>query len=135
MRCIKNWSILTLYLPRCKWTLNETLIFFKIVPLAFNIIIPVSFSLVRNCCQVVLLYYLNAFNFLKSLWGEFSVEETRKVCTKIYLGSIEALDGYHHRKWTWQAESKLFVFHIVWMVCIQLFSLHLWVNSRADWAL
>ena len=30
------------YLPRQKWTRNETLIFFKIVPLAFRLSIPVN---------------------------------------------------------------------------------------------
>ena len=48
---------------------------------------------------------------------------------------------YYCKKWTWWPEfkswMKLFVFQIVLIllgkVCIQLFSLQLLVNSRADW--
>ena len=52
-------------------------------------------------------------------------------------------NGYHHRKWTWQHVFKswmrLIAFQIglipLGKVWIQLFSLQLWVNSRADWVL
>ena len=52
-------------------------------------------------------------------------------------------NGYHRRKWTRQHEFKtwtrLIAFHITLIplgkVWIQLFSLQLWVNSRADWFL
>ena len=40
----KKVSKLKLYLLRWKWPMNETLIFLKIVSLAFNPFIPVSFS-------------------------------------------------------------------------------------------
>ena len=50
-------------------------------------------------------------------------------------------NGYHHRKWTRRNEFKswtrLIAFHIALIplgkVWVQLFSLQLWVNSRADW--
>ena len=50
-------------------------------------------------------------------------------------------NGYRRRKWTWWHEFKswtrLIAFHIaltlLGMVWIQLFSLQLWVSSRADW--
>ena len=41
MRCVQKASRLKLYLPRQKLTINETLIFFKVVLLIFNILIPV----------------------------------------------------------------------------------------------
>ena len=49
-------------------------------------------------------------------------------------------NGYRHRKWTrwheFKSWTRLIAFHIALMllgkVCIQLFSLQLWVNSRAD---
>ena len=49
-------------------------------------------------------------------------------------------NGYRRRKWTWRHEFKswtrLIAFHIALIalgkVWIQLFSLQLWVNSRAD---
>ena len=52
-------------------------------------------------------------------------------------------NGYRRRKWTRRHEfkswTKLITFHIVLIplgkVWIQLFSLQLWVNSRADWIL
>ena len=52
-------------------------------------------------------------------------------------------NGYRHRKWTRRHEfkswTKLIAFHIALIplgkVWIQLFSLQLWVNSRADWVL
>ena len=51
-------------------------------------------------------------------------------------------NDYSHRKWTWWTRSKswtrLFVFHLELIslgnVWIQLFSLQLLVNNRADWA-
>ena len=36
-----------LYLPRQKWTINQTLIFLKVVPLVFNTLIPVNIQLVK----------------------------------------------------------------------------------------
>ena len=40
---VSNVSRLKSYLPRQKWTINELLIFFKLVLLAFNIVIPACF--------------------------------------------------------------------------------------------
>ena len=58
----------------------------------------------------------------------------------IYIYICPCCYGYCHRKWTWQHEFKswtrLIAFHIALIplgkVCIQLFSLQLWVNSRKD---
>ena len=52
-------------------------------------------------------------------------------------------NGYHRRKWTrrpeFKSRTRLFVFHKglipLKKVLVQLFFLHLWVNSRADWDL
>ena len=52
-------------------------------------------------------------------------------------------NGYYHRRWTWwhkfKSWTRLIAFHIALMplgkVWIQLFSLQLWINSRADWVL
>ena len=52
-------------------------------------------------------------------------------------------NGYRRWKWTWRHEfrswTRLIAFHIALIplgkVWIQLFSLHIWVNSRADWVL
>ena len=52
-------------------------------------------------------------------------------------------NGYRHRKWTqwheFKSWTRLIIFYIALIplgkVWIQLFSLQLWVNSRADWVL
>ena len=52
-------------------------------------------------------------------------------------------NGYHRRNWTQRYEFKswtrLIAFHVALIplgkVCIQLFSLQLWVNSRTYWVL
>ena len=43
IRCDKKILSLKLYLLRQKWRMNEILIFFKIVPSAFDTLIPLSF--------------------------------------------------------------------------------------------
>ena len=48
-------------------------------------------------------------------------------------------NNYYNRKWTLKSWTRLFAFRIVLVLlrtsCIQLSSLQLWVNSRADWVL
>ena len=73
-----------LYLPRQKLTMNETLIFFKIVPLSFNSVIAVSFPLVKAPLKLFFWHgmkqqHLNVFYILKFyLWDKFSVKQTRE---------------------------------------------------------
>ena len=49
-------SRLKLYIPRHKWTMNEMLIFKKIFSLAFNRLIPVSFSFVKEPLKLLFSY-------------------------------------------------------------------------------
>ena len=53
--CAKNNIKLKLYLPRQERKINETLTFFKIVSLAFNALIPGSFTLVKVPLKLVLI--------------------------------------------------------------------------------
>ena len=55
--CVCAWFVLKLkmYLSRHKEAMKETLIFFKIVPLAFNALIPVSFLQVNAPLKAPLL--------------------------------------------------------------------------------
>ena len=66
------------------------------------------------------------------------------VCIYIYIYMrYPWCNGYRHRKWTRRHEFKswtrLIAFHIALILLkkawIQLVSLQLWVNSRADWVL
>ena len=83
--CVETVS--TLYLPRQKWIMNKTLIFSKLPTLAFNILIPVSFSLVKAHFKLLFWYNIElhhhiAFNVLHVLksypWYNFLILETRK---------------------------------------------------------
>ena len=57
MRCIQKVSKLKLYFPRPRWTINEIFIFFRIVLFRFNILIPVSFLLVKAFLKLFLIWY------------------------------------------------------------------------------
>ena len=68
------------------------------------------------------------------------------ICVLVYILCLWRCpwwNGYRRRKWTRRHESKswtrLIAFHIALIplgkVWIQLFSLQLWVNSRADWVI
>ena len=54
----KKKSILKLYLLRQKWTMNEMFIFFKIIHLAFNKLIPVSFLLIKAPLKILLFFFV-----------------------------------------------------------------------------
>ena len=83
---------------------------------------PYSWCLVGCCCQD-----------LKKKWYPIIMNIWR----------FPWCNGYCHRKWTWWHEFKswtrLIAFHIelipLGKIWIKLFSLQLWVNSRADWVL
>ena len=88
MWCAKNVSRLKLYLPRQKWTMNKTLISFKILPLAFNTTHLPHCSLVEESLKLLFWYFLKlhhliSFNVLyifKSLPRyEFSVKEKKSL--------------------------------------------------------
>ena len=75
MRHVQNVTWLKLYLPKEKWSLNKTLILFKVLVLTFSVFIPrwfyssknfqnFTFDIVRNCNVVS----LNIFHVVKSLW-------------------------------------------------------------------
>ena len=80
----KEVSKLKLYLPRVKWTLNKTVLFFKIF--LFRTLIPASFLTVeaplkiwfhlkhRCCTSFNILFVLKCY-----LWDEFSVSEAKKI--------------------------------------------------------
>ena len=75
---------LMMYLPRQQWTEIKTVIFFKIVPLAFNLLIQVNFSLVKAFLKFFFWYDRKLYNhiyiniILKSdLCEEFSVKKIR----------------------------------------------------------
>ena len=80
-------------------------------------------------------------NFLKANTGLFSLYAMAQYLKARYR--VWWCNGYRRRKWTRQHEFKfwtrLIEFHIALIplgkVWIQLFSLQLWVNSRADWVL
>ena len=46
-KCVQNVSKLKVYLSKQKWTINESLIFFKIILLALSTLIPWNFLLVE----------------------------------------------------------------------------------------
>ena len=64
------------------------------------------------------------------LWNLFVLDSRRR---------CPWCNGYRCRKWTWRHETRLIAFHIALIplgkVWIQLLSLQLWVNSKADWFL
>ena len=55
-RCIQKVSRLKLYLLKQKWTMNEILIFIKIISLEFNTFIPVSLLLVEAPLRLLFWY-------------------------------------------------------------------------------
>ena len=55
-RCVQKLSELNLYLPKLKWTLKETLIFFKIVFFRFTILIPLNFPLFKGSLKLLFKY-------------------------------------------------------------------------------
>ena len=79
------------------------------------------------------------FDFIKKP-GSFVLSVSDK---QENVGRCPWCNGYRRRKWTWWPEFKSWTrqiaFHITLIhlgkVWIQLFSLQLWVNSRADWFL
>ena len=69
---------------------------------------------------------------------------SRNVVTiTINIGRCPWCNGYRRRKWTrrdeFKSRTRMIAFHIALIplgkVWIQLFSLHVWVNSRRDWVL
>ena len=87
MRCDQKVSRLKLYLPKQKWTMNETFIFFKIVLFTFNTFIPVSSPFKEAHLKFLFWYvvqlfhhiYFDTLHILKFYpWEEFSVHEMKK---------------------------------------------------------
>ena len=81
-----------------------------------------------------------------SLWVAFDYCQPTFLLRQKYINvckKVPVSNGYHSRKWTrwykFKSWTRLIAFHIVLIplgkVWIQLFSLQLWVNSRADWFL
>ena len=99
----------------------------------YSILVSSDFTLVSNT------FYTLPFTFFTFFIYLFTVDT--KVIRK--KGRCPWCNGYRHRKWTRRREFKswprLIAFHIALIplgkVWIQLFSLQLWVNSRADWVL
>ena len=97
---------LKLYLPRQKWTIIETLIFFKTVPLAFSSLIPVSFPLIEASLKLwyrekqhwnflISSTFLNPIiemNFPVRKWGKVAWnKEYGGCCTCIFLCFIKKI--------------------------------------------
>ena len=92
---------------------------------------------VRQCVYVFVFIYIYIYIYI-------CVCVCVCVCVRMYvymnLYICPWCKGYHRRKWTGRHEFKswtrLIAFHIalipLWKVWIELFSLQLWVNSRAD---
>ena len=90
----------------------------------------------RCMCVCIYIYiYIYIYN-----WKKNSTDHHLAI---INLFQCPWCNGYRRRKWTRRHEfkswTKLIGFHIALIplgkVWIQLFSLQLWVNSRADWVL
>ena len=106
IRNVQKVLRLKLYLPRQKWTRNEMLIFLKIDPLAFNILIPVSFPLVKASLKLLFwydimlkwyqLWYLIIFNpslgrnIVKDQWQSWR----KTLVTKIILPHVTEIIAY-----------------------------------------
>ena len=88
-----------------------------------------------------LLRNYSAENECNSLTSKHKITLNRLTLFPFFSRSLW-FNGYR-KKWTCQSEFKswtrLFAFHIALIslekVWIQWFSLHLWINSRVDWAL
>ena len=94
----------------------------------------------NSYCQLLgqnLPYLLNDPSFYTILWKKWIEQGARGIWRCPWCS------GYHRRKSTQRHEFKsgtrLIAFHIALIplgkVWIQLFSLQLWINSRADWVL
>ena len=102
------------------------------------VLVILSSSLVISRCDATFFHFLG---------GEFDNNENSSfIYISYYLDNISKwlwLNGYRRRKWTRWAEFKsrmrLFEFHLVLIPLgkelIELFSLHLWINNWAEWAL
>ena len=95
----------------------------------------------RNFSHTIHMAFPLSLVYLKTQLHILFLKSTTKTA---YLRSICLwCNVYRRRKWTWRHEFKswtwLNAFHIALIplgkVWIQLFSLQLWVNSRADWFL
>ena len=89
-KCIETKAVLTK-----TEVSNETLIFFQIVPLAFNTFIPSTFPLVeaplkREVCDGVKLYCGISFNVLHILIS-WHIREIIQMCTCLYSNYINLL--------------------------------------------
>ena len=84
-----------------------------------------------------------ARTYIQQLWAdtEYSLEDLPKAIDDREWWRCPWCNGYRRRKWTRRHDFKswtmLIAFHIALIplgkVWIQLFSLQLWVNCRADW--
>ena len=105
-----------------------------------NFFTPISIKLLISICCLSRLIpvYLSTYLFIYITLSFY-------LCMSIILDHWRCpwCNGYRRRKWTRRHEFKswtrLIEFHIALIplgkVWIQLFSLQLWVNSRADWVL
>ena len=130
-RFVQKVLRLKLYLPKLKWTMNKILIFFIIV-LLFNTLIPAgsAWILIWKISEVFQLMFLfieapkkfffwycisfNVLHVLKLyLWDEFSVQKTRKSCTKLGLMSMEAAFLPHFKDLKYFNSSSISLFFFI----------------------
>ena len=87
---------------------------------------------------------MSAQSWCKSLLvGQHWAVHAQKSRRERLLWRCPWCNGYRRRKWTrwheFKSWTRLIAFHIALIPLgkewIQIFSLHLWVNSRADWVL
>ena len=107
-----------------------------------------------KCSQTFAYIYPNGFRYVKysTAWNSelwvfilfyyYPIQYLKNII-RLYCKDCPWCNGYRRRKWTRRHEFKswtrLIAFHIALIplgkVWIQVFSLQLWVNSRADWIL
>ena len=93
MRWFHQLLRIKLHLQRQKWKLNETLILFKIVPMAFNSFILVSFPLVKPPLKPLFWYsiFLSIFSILSNLTVEVIFQFTKE--EKVVQFSLVSMEG------------------------------------------
>ena len=84
-RYVQKVSRLKLYYPEHKLTITRTLIFFKIVPIVFNTLIPMSLLLVEAPLKLLFLYVIKVHCYISfdvfpvhKSWDEFSFRRRKR---------------------------------------------------------
>ena len=100
----------------------------------------INFSPVGFGCRI---HWLHHWRRARPSWTSLLDMTLSNSIVKFQKWRCPWCNGYRRKKWTrrheFKSSTKLIVFHIALIplgkLWIQLFSLQLWVNSRADWFL